>query len=408
MADINDAIKALIKAETKNCKTMEDLMRPDGLLKQLKKQLIEGVLAEELNAHLGYEKYETKGKNSGNSRNGASLKTVKSSDGEIELEIPRDREGSFEPKMVKKHQRDITELENKVISMYARGMTTRDIGAHLEEIYGLELSATHISAITDKIIDVANEWQSRPLSSMYAIVYFDAIHYKVKENGRVETKAAYTSIGIDIRGHKEILGIWVGESESAHFWASIFQELKNRGIQDIIIACVDGLKGLTDAIQAIFPKTEVQRCVIHLIRNSIRFVSYKNVKPFLADLGKIYKAVSIQEAEANLKKLIDIWGNKYPMAVKPWVDNWENIIPAFKYPAPLRRIMYTTNTIEAFHRQLRKCTKSKAIFPNDTALFKQLYLVSKNVKMATTVYGWVDEIFQILSIMFEERISMHL
>ena len=339
MEEINksDALRALIQSEIKRYKTIEDIMHPDGLIKQLSKNLIEGMLAAELEQHLGYEKYEAKGKNSGNSRNGYSSKTVKTSDGDIELEIPRDRNSTFEPRVIRKHQKDLSGLENKIIAMYARGMSVRDIQVHLKEIYGTETSPSYISSVTDKVLEVAHEWQNRPLEPMYVIVYFDAIHYKVRENGQIVSKAAYTSIGIDRDGKKEILGLWIGESEGARFWLGVFQELKNRGLNDILIACVDGLKGLPEAIQAVFP-----------------------------------------------------------------------IIPAFKYPAPLRRVMYTTNTVEAFHRQLRKFTKSKAVFPNNEALLKQLYLITKNVKMANTVFGWRDEILPTLSIIFGERIIMFL
>lgn len=406
MADINDTIKALIKSEIKNCKTMKDLMRPEGLMAQLKKQLVEGILEEELNEHLGYEKHDPKGNHTGNSRNGYSSKTVRSSDGEIELEIPRDRNSSFEPQLVKKHQKDLSELEQKIICMYARGMTVRDIQAHLEEIYSIEISPGFISAATDKIMNIAKEWQNRALSEIYAVTYFDAIHYKVRDNGQILSKAVYTSIGINIDGEKEILGIWVGEAEGAYFWTNVFQEIRNRGVNDILIACVDGLKGLPEAMHAIFPKAEVQLCVVHMIRNSLKFLSYKHVKAFLADLGPVYKAVSLQAAELALQNFIDKWQKQYPLAVKPWIAHWENIIPAFKYPAALRRIMYTTNTIETVHRQFRKYTKAKSIFPNDNALFKQLYLVIQNLKMAKTVYGWNTDILPVLAIMFEERISM--
>lgn len=398
----------MIESEVKKCKTLEDVMRPDGLIKQLSKHLIEGMLGAELDEHLGYGKHESVGRNSGNSRNGYNSKTVKSSDGEIDLEVPRDRNSTFEPQVVKKHQKDLSGLEQKIISMYARGMTVRDIQAHLYEIYGTELSPGYVSLVTDKVMGIAQEWQSRPLSQLYVITYFDAIHYKIRDNGQIVSKAAYTCIGIDIEGKKEILGIWVGESEGARFWLGIFQELKNRGVEDILIACVDGLKGLPDAINAVFPKTEVQLCIVHMIRNSIKFVGSKNIKEFLLDLGDVYRAVSLQQAEVALQKLIARWQSQYPLAVKPWVAHWENIIPAFKYPSALRRVMYTTNTVESFHRQLRKFTKAKTIFPNDAALLKQLYLISRNVKMANTVFGWVQDILPVLSVMFEERIAMYL
>ena len=317
MTEKNDLLKTLIKTEVKNCKTMKDLMRPDGLMMQMKKQLIEGVLAEELNAYLGYEKYEVIGRNTGNSRNGSTPKNIKSTEGQIELEIPRDRNGLFEPQLIKKHQKNVSELEDIIMSMYARGMTTRDIEAHLEEIYGLEVSRGFISTATNKIISIASEWQNRPLSEIYAIAYFDAIHYKVHDNGHIASKAVYLCIGVDIEGKKDLLGIWVGEAEGSRFWTKIFQEIKNRGTKDILIACMDGLTGLPDALNAVFPKTEVQLCVIHMIRNSLKYISYKHSKAFVADLGTIYKAVSLQAAELALQEFIEKWQKQYPLAVKP-------------------------------------------------------------------------------------------
>ena len=396
-----------LQSELKKCKTPEDLLGKNGLLKRLTKVLVENMLDQEMSEHLGYEKYDGENKPSSNSRNGKSKKTVRSSSGEIELEIPRDREGNFSPQVVKKYQRDISGFDDKIISMYAKGMTVRDIQAHIEEIYGVEISPTFISSVTNKVMEVAKEWQSRQLDELYAVVYFDAIHYKVRHEGKVISKAAYTCLAVDITGRKEVLGLWVGESEGATYWLNICAELKNRGIQDIFIACVDGLKGLPEAINAIFPKAQVQLCVIHMIRNSIKFIPGRVSLEFMRELKEVYTAPSEELGKDKLKLLEEKWGRKYPSAIKPWINHWINISPFFGYPPELRKLIYTTNAVEALHRGFRKITKGKAIFPSDDALLKQLYLVVKDVskKWTKEVHNW-RACFSYFSVAFSDRLDL--
>jgi putative transposase len=378
-----------IKKEAKKYKTMKDLMAPDGLIKRLMKAAIEGMLEGEMSEHLGYEKYAIEGKNKNNSRNGKTTKNVRTSVGNVELEIPRDRDGEFEPQIVKKHQRDISDFDEQIISMYARGMTTRDIQGHVRELYGAKISPALVSIITDKVMGLATEWQNRPLESEYVAVFFDAIHYKVRENGKVICKASYTAMGITLEGKRDILGIWIGEHEGARFWLSVFTELKQRGVLDIFITCIDGLKGVPDAVRSVFPKTEVQLCIVHMIRNSIKHVASSRVKEFIEDLKFVYQAVSEKEALVALSELKAKWMEKYPLAVKPWIDHWDNLSGFFKYPAELRKIIYTTNAIENLHRRFRKVTKNRAVFANDDALFKMLYLAAREVmKKCEFVRDW--------------------
>jgi putative transposase len=312
------------------------------------------------------------------------------------MEVPRDRNSDFEPQVVKKRQTTISAFDNKIISMYARGMSTRDIQAHIQEIYGADISPTAVSHITEKVLDVAKEWQTRPLQKTYPITYFDAIHYKVREDGRVVSKAAYTCLGIDLEGRKEVLGLWIGESEGAKFWLRVFSELKNRGVQDIFISCMDGLKGMPEAIRAIFPKAEVQLCIVHMIRNSLKYVSSKNSKEFVADLKLIYRAETEEKAWDNLVHLQKKWEEKYPLAVRPWASHWENIKTFFKFPEAIRTIIYTTNAVESLHRQFRKVTKNRAVFPNDESLFKLLYLsvAGLSEKWTMSIMGWKEALAQ--------------
>lgn len=395
------------KAELKKCKTIKDLMGKDGLIKQIMKEAIETMLQAELDEHLGYAKHESAERAYGNTRNGTTSKNIRTSAGMLPLEIPRDRSASFEPQVVKKHQRDISEFDEKIISMYARGMTTRDIQDHVLDIYGAEISPAMVSLITDKVEGKAREWQSRVLDAVYAIVYFDAIHYKVRENGKIIMKAAYTCLAIDLEGKKHLLGIWIGEHEGAHFWATVFSELRARGVLDILIACVDGLKGLPDALHSIFPKTEVQLCVVHMIRNSLKFIGYKNVTPFLVDLKTVYTAPSKLEAEKALKDFSEKWATMHPLAVKPWIVHWDNVSAFFQYPPDLRKIIYTTNAVEGVHRQFRKVTKNRSVMPNDDALFKILFLAGENVqkKWVLPVRNW-SSIISSLHLHFRERIIM--
>ena len=391
----------------KGCKTMDDLMGENGVIKNLIKHSVENILQEEMNAHLGYEKNLPKNKRVKNSRNGTSKKTVRSSQGPIELDIPRDRESDFEPLILAKHQRDISSFDQKIISMYAKGMTTRDIQAHIKDIYGVSISASMVSLITDKVMSHAIEWQNRPLHQVYTVVYFDAIHYKVRHNSKIVNKAAYTVLGITNEGKKDILGIWIGENEGATFWLSVINELKNRGVEDILIACMDGLKGLPDAVKAVFSNTDVQLCIVHMIRNSYKFVPSKNRVKFITDLKSIYKANSETEATYALNKLDEKWGKKYPLAVKPWINNWEHIATFFKYPEELRRLIYTTNAVEAVHRQFRKVTKTRSILANDESLFKILYLAAEDItkKWKYSVRDWQVILTQ-LHILFKERLMM--
>lgn len=402
-----EAIDQLQK-DLANAKTYEDLMGKNGAIKNLMKHALESMLDAELSNHLGYEKHSPDGDNSGNSRNGKSRKTVKNEQGKIEIEVPRDRNGSFDPVVVKKYQTTVGPIEDKIISMYAKGMTVRDIQSHLEEIYGLEVSPSFISSITDKVIESAKTWQQRPLNRAYVFVYFDAIHYKVKDEGRVVTKAAYTALGIDSNGNRDLLGMWVGDSESATYWLAVFSEMKARGVEEIFIASVDGLKGMVDAINAVYPNCRVQRCIIHQIRNSMKFIPEKFRKEFIKDLKKIYQAINEQTALAALDELDEKWGKKYPLTLKSWRTNWESLSVMFEFPQEIRKAIYTTNAVEALHRQFRKVTKTKTIFPHDDALLKILYLAYNDlVKKWTTLRDWRLMVTQ-LCIIFGDRFEKYL
>jgi putative transposase len=401
-----DLIKQLEK-DLENCQTSDDLLGKNGVIKNLVKGLSEQILQAELTNHLGYEKHAVEGQNSGNSRNGASSKTVQSDFGDIELKIPRDRNAEFEPKLVPKHQRNIGKIDEIIVSLYAKGLSTRDIKEHLEELYGLDASATFISGITERIRETAIEWQSRPLESLYVIVYLDAIFFKIREDSKVISKAAYTCLGIDKSGHKDLLGIWIDQSEGANFWLSVLTDLRNRGVQDILIACVDGLKGFPEAIQAIFPHTEVQQCVIHQIRNSMRYIASKNQKEFIKDLKTVYQSPTLEGAELALNRLEEKWGKKYPVVLNSWKNNWPNLSVYFKYPEEIRRIIYTTNIVEALHRQMRKVTKTKSLFPHDDALKKMLFLSYLDIqkKWTAPIQNWAFIISQ-LSINFKDRVKL--
>ena len=396
-----DQLKALIKEY--NLKDPKDIQE---MLKKLFGDTLQEMLEAELDHELGYTKYDYKNKQTDNSRNGYSSKTVKSNYGKVDLDVPRDRNGQFEPAVVKKNQSDISSIEDQVLSMYAKGMSTRDIERHIESLYGIDTSPELISRITDRIIPMINEWQVRPLSAIYALVFMDAIHYKVRQDGRVITKAAYTAIGVDLDGIKDVLGIWIGENESSKYWLSVINEIKNRGTKDILIASVDGLNGFPEAIKAVFPDTEIQRCILHQIRNSTKFISYKDIKSFVSDLKKIYKAATEEVALSALEDLEDKWAKKYPLSVKSWKNNWSELSAYFKYPEELRRIMYTTNSVENFHRSLRKVTKAKSAFVNDMALLKILYLatIDTTKKWTERMREW-PIIYSQLDIYFGERIA---
>ena len=389
-----------------NLKTAGDL---HSYLKDMFKDALQEMLEAELEVELGYSKGDKKNKQTDNRRNGYTEKTVKTQYGELPLEIPRDRNGEFEPVVVPKNKRDISGIEEKVISLYARGMSTRDIHDQVKEIYGIELSAEMVSKITDSIIPQIKEWQNRPLQSIYPFVFMDAIHYKVREDGQIKNKAAYVVLGVDLDGFKDVLGIWIGENESSKFWLGVLNDMKNRGMEDVLMFCVDGLTGLKEAILAAYPKSEIQRCIIHQLRNSFKYVSYKDLKEFAKDFKTVYRATNEEAAIESLGELEEKWGRKYPHAIRSWETNWDVLSPFFKYPDEIRTIMYTTNIIEGFHRQLRKVTKTKTMFPSDQALEKMLFLASQNViKKWTQRYKNWDLIINQLTIFFEGRLEPHL
>jgi putative transposase len=378
-------------------------------LKELFAETLQEMLEAELDTHLGYEKHDVQNKQTTNSRNGKSKKTIVSEYGEHEIEVPRDRQGEFEPVVVKKHQSTVTGIEDQIVAMYAKGVSTRDIQDHLEQLYGVEVSPTMISNVTNKLVPLIKEWQSRPLQSVYAVVFLDAIHFKVKQDGHIVNKAAYMVIGIDLDGNKDVLGMWIGENESSKFWLGVLNDLKNRGVQDILITCVDNLTGFSQAIAASYPKTEIQKCIIHQIRNSTRYVSYKDLKKVTAALKPIYKAATEEAALQELDQFEEAWGSKYPLIIRSWRSNWDELATFFKYTPELRKLIYTTNMIESYHRQLRKVTKGKSIFPTDEALLKMLYLATMDVvrKWTGRVQNWGQILLQ-LSVFFPDRIGQFL
>ncbi len=383
----------------------DDMFGNDGLLQQLTKAVLERALQGEMTHHLGYEKHDVAGKNSGNSRNGKSSKTIKGKRGQVQIDVPRDRASEFEPQLIKKGQTRFDGFDDKIISMYARGMTCREIKAHLQEIYGVEVSPDMISIVTDAVIDEVRTWQSRPLDPIYPILYLDALQVKVKDQGRVSNKAIYLAIGVNISGIKEVLGMWASENEGAKFWLSITTELKNRGVKDIFIACVDGLKGFPEAIETIYPKTQVQLCLVHLVRFSLAYVSYKDRKALAADLKLVYRAATVEEAEHKLTEFAEQWDARYPSIAKSWRLNWARIVPMFGFPEDIRRAVYTTNAIESLNMSLRKVIKTRASFPNDEAAFKLLYLALRNIakKWTMPIPHW-SQAMNAFSIIFEGRV----
>lgn len=388
---------------------IRDMDGVHALVKELTAGLIQECMDAELEEELGYSRYDYKNKRTDNSRNGSYSKTVSSSQGEIDLKVPRDRNGDYEPQIVKKHQMDVSEIEDKILFLYSQGTSTRDIERTMQEMYGIEVDATRVSKITDKILPVIREWQNRPLESVYAMVMLDAIHYKVREDGIVVKKAVYIGIGTDLEGKKDVLGIWIGATESAKYWLSVLNGLKNRGVNDILIVSVDGLTGFSEAIAAAYPRTEIQRCIIHQIRSSTRYVSYKDVKAFTAALKPIYKAPTEELALEALDELESAWGGKYPASIKSWRDHWDELATMFKYPEQIRLIIYTTNAIENFNRQLRKVTKTKSAFVSDDALLKQLYLVTMQVtdKWTMPIKDWGSILMQLM-IFFGDRVNVTL
>lgn len=373
-------------------------------LKDLLGETLQEMMDAEFNEHMGYDKHDNQVKKS-NYRNGSSKKTIKTSQGELDLSIPRDRNSEFDPIVVEKHNRDISDVDSKIINLYARGMSTRDISESIHDIYGIDVSAAMISKITDKIIPKALEWQNRPLHTVYPIVFVDCVHFNVRNDNMVSKKAAYIVLGVTEDGMKEILGIWVGENETAKFWLSVLTDLKNRGIKDILIMCSDGLTGLKQAIESAFPNTVQQRCIVHLIRNSCKYLSYKDRKAFCNDLKTIYTASNQDNALSNLEKCQEKWKDKYPYAFKPWTDNWNEICSMFNYVPELRKIMYTTNAIESLNSAFRKFTKIRTVFPTDESLFKSLYLAQDKITEKWNIpYANWGVIYSSLQIIFEDRI----
>jgi putative transposase len=380
-------------------KRPEQIVGENGLLKQLTKAILERAMNAELTQHLGYEKHDSAGYNSGNSRNGKSGKKVKGEFGEIELETPRDREGTFEPKIIGKHQTRFTGFDDKIISMYARGMTTRDIQAHLKDIYGVEVSAALISAVTDAVMDEVKAWQNRPLDRVYPIVYLDALYVKMRDGQHVQNRAIYVAIGVNLAGGKEVLGLWASANEGAKFWLGVLTEIRNRGVEDLFIACVDGLKGFPDAVETVFPKTQVQLCIVHLVRASLEYVSWKQRRTVAADLREIYTAPTAEDAERRLDAFASRWDATHPTISQIWRRNWQRITPFFAFPAEIRKVIYTTNAVESVHMTLRKVTKNRGSFPNEEAAMKLLYMALQNISRKwSVVQGWREALnhFQIL------------
>jgi putative transposase len=399
----NEDYEALKKKALEQFKSGQSLLGKDGAFAPLLKQFLESALEVEMDQHLD-ESERTKG----NRRNGTSKKTIKSSEGSFELETPRDRESNFEPDIVKKRETILADnLEKKIIGMYGIGMSLRDISSHIKEMYDTDISAGTLSAITDRVIPQVKEWQSRPLEEIYCIVWMDAIHYKVKDGGKVESRAVYNILGITTEGKKDLIGMYVSESEGANFWLSVLTDLQNRGVKDILIACIDNLKGFSEAINSIYPGTEVQSCIVHQIRNSLKYVASKNQKEFMSDLKEVYQAFSKELAEEKLKGLDNKWGKKYPVVIASWNNNWHKLSTYFKYTENVRKLIYTTNTIEGFHRQVRKVTKNKGAFPTDMALQKLIYLAHRNIskKWTQPLQNWSLTVSQ-LSIIFGGRLKL--
>lgn len=390
-----------ILQENYELNTAQDL---SSALKNMFKDALQEMMNAEFDSSMGYSKYDKTSEKT-NYRNGSTKKNLKSEFGEFEFETPRDRNGEFEPKIVPKNVRDVSGIEDKIISLYARGLTTREINEQIQDLYGIEISATMVSNITDKIIPEIKEWQDRPLDNVYPIVFIDAVHFSVREENRVVKKAAYIVLGINKEGYKEILGIWIGENESSKFWIGVLNELKDRGVEDILIMCSDNLTGIKQAIEAAYPKTIQQRCIVHMIRNSVKFISYKDLKNFCNDLKTIYTSKNKKEGYEQLQRVKEKWKDKYLSAFKTWEENWDAICPFFQFSEKIRKIMYTTNTIESLNRQFRKYTKTKTVFPTDMSLLKCLYLSVKNIsKKWTAPYRNWGPILSELSIMFDGRI----
>lgn len=398
---------ALLDELLKGCSEPKEILGKHGLLDKLTKRLVERALSAEMTEHLGYEPHASGGRGSGNSRNGRGKKRVQSPSGEFEVEVPRDRTGTFEPQLVPKRQRRIAGFDDKVLSLYSRGLTTREIQAELEELYGVDVSAGLVSNVTDSIIEEVRAWQSRPLSPVYPILYFDALFVKSRQEGPVQTKAVYLALGVDMEGEKELLGLWMSESEGSKFWLSVFNELKNRGVKDCFVACVDGLKGLPEAIETVFPKTQVQLCIVHKIRNSLKYVPWKERKAVAIDLKAIYSASTIDEAESALERFADRWDKKYPAISPSWRTDWDHLTVFFDYPPEIRKVIYTTNAIESLNYSLRKIMKNRGAFPNDESITKLLYLAIRNISKRWTmpIRNWREALNQFV-ILFGDRVEI--
>jgi putative transposase len=398
---------ALLDELLKDYTDPKDILGEHGLLRQLTKRVVERALEAELTAHLGYDPHARNGSSSGNCRNGKGKKTVQTETAQFDIDVPRDRDSSFEPQLVKKRQRRLEGFDDKVLALYARGLSTREIQAHLEELYGVEVSPTLISNVTDAVLDEVRTWQSRPLASVYPILYFDALFVKSRQEGPVQTKAVYVALGITVEGEKELLGLWLSETEGAKFWLSVFTDLKNRGVEDCFIACVDGLKGLPEAIEAVFPKTQVQLCIVHKVRNSLKYVPWKERKVVAADLRAIYGAATLAEAEQALERFAERWDTKYPTISPSWLADWDRLTVLFDYPPAIRRVIYTTNAIESLNYTLRKRLKTRGVFPNDESLVKVLYLALQQVakKWTRPIRDWKAALNQFV-ILFGERVPV--
>lgn len=397
-----------VMAQLSSAETMDDFFGREGIFARLFAKTLEEMLAAELGAHLGYERYAGEGRNSGNSRNGYYEKTVRTSNGDKTIRVPRDREGSFSPQIVEKYSRRTNELEEKILGLYAKGVSTRDIEETLADIYGVKVSAATVSAVTDKVKAEVKAWQNRPLAALYAFLFLDAIHLKIRHNGKVSNCAVYAVMGVDANGYRDILGHWVSTGgEGSNFWLSVVTDLQSRGVQDVLIACVDGLEGFSEAIHAVFPQTEIQRCVIHQIRSSLRYVASKDQKAFMRDLKTVYKAGTRAQAEENLLKLGETWGDKYAIAIRSWENNWHELSTFFNFPAQIRRVIYTTNAIEAYNRQLRKVIKTKGAFPHTDSAAKLLYLAHLNIakKWTRPIPNWALILNQ-LAIRFGDRLPL--
>jgi putative transposase len=391
----------------KGYKKPEDLWGEKGIFGQIQKAMMERVLEDEMKFHLGYDKHSPDGINTGNSRNGKSKKKIITENDSLNIDIPRDRNSEFEPQLVRKHQRRINKFDDMVISLYSRGLSTEEICGHLKEIYHTDVSKELISHITNTIYEEVQQWRNRPIDELYPIVFFDAIRIKIRDSGKVVNKVVYLALGIDIEGQKDLLGMWIAHNEGAKFWLSVLTELRNRGINDILIACIDGLKGFPEAIESVFPDTDIQLCIVHMIRNSVRFVSWKDRKNITTDLKKIYRAATEEEGKKQLDVFAKKWDKQYPTISKSWYDNWDNLKTFFDFPDYIRKVIYTTNAVESINMSLRKVTKTRASFPNDKAVYKMMYLAIQNIskKWTMSIQNWHQAINQ-FAIKYNDRVNL--